>query len=104
MLVTAWSNGAPRQSGAGYGIRVEASDRERYFARSWPEIDVDLGAYGRATISVSASFWSRCPELRSAMIGRWLLGHRVAPWPAGRPPQLTLLPQGGTSFRLTGPV
>ena len=31
MYATAWSNGRPLRTGAGYGIGLSASDRDRYF-------------------------------------------------------------------------
>jgi hypothetical protein len=101
MRVTAWSNGSPRSSGAGYGLRVSSADRDRYFEPGWDRVDVDLGMYGHAVIRLSRSLWATCTELRSAAIGRWLLGHHLAPWPAGAPPVLTLGHLGGNAFRLS---
>jgi hypothetical protein len=101
MQVTAWSNGSPRSSGAGYGLRIKTADRDRWFERGWENVDVDLGGYSRVTIPLSSSFWAGCPELRSAAIGRWLLGHRLAPWPHSAPPTLSLLHVGGSAFRLS---
>jgi hypothetical protein len=101
MQVTAWSNGSPRSSGAGYGLRISPTDRDRYFEAGWDHVDVDLGVYGHAAIPLSESFWARCTELRSAAVGRWLLGHHLAPWPTGAPPTLALLHVGGNAFRLS---
>ncbi len=42
MKVTGWSNGSPSASGAGYGLRISAADRDRYFDRSWSEVSIEL--------------------------------------------------------------
>ena len=101
MRVTAWSNGSPLSSGAGYGIRVSPDDRDLHFSRNWEHAEVDLGDSGHATIRLSESFWARCTELRSAEVGRWLLDQRLAPWPKGNPPSLALDHVGGNKFRLS---
>ena len=38
-------------------------------------------------ISLSPSFWRNCPEVRSAVIDRWMHSRGEAPWKKGRPPQ-----------------
>jgi hypothetical protein len=100
MRVTAWSNGSPRSTGAGYGVRVSREDRDSRFDRGWDQVVVDLGASGRVRVSLSGSFWAGCTELRSADIGRWLLAQRLAPWQKGNPPFLLLTHMGGNAFRL----
>jgi hypothetical protein len=101
MRVTAWNNGSHRSTGAGYGIRVSHEDRDLYFSRGWDHVVVDLEHSGSATVPLSGSFWSRCTELRSADIGRWLLSQRLAPWQKGNPPALSLVHLGGNTFHLT---
>jgi hypothetical protein len=100
MYVTAWSNGQPTSSGAGYGVRISETDRDQYFDRRWSEALVDLGDDVRAVVPLSASFWERCSELRSAAIGRWLLGHQLAPWPPGHPPRFILRHVAENRFEL----
>ena len=100
MYVTASSNGQPTSSGAGYGVRISESDREQYFDRRWSEVLLDLGDDVPAVVPVSASFWDRCSELRSAVMGRWLLGHQLAPWPTGEPPRFILRHVGENRFEL----
>jgi hypothetical protein len=99
--VTAWSNGSPRSTGAGYGLRVSLADRDRYFDSTWTHVEIDLGTQGIALIPLSDSFWSRCVELRSAAVGRWLIGRRLAPWSKGAPPLLDLHPTGGNRFQMS---
>ena len=49
MIVTAWNNGAASasHSGAGYGIRLAAGDRDRYFCRDWETIELELQGYAQ---------------------------------------------------------
>lgn len=42
MIVTAWNNGAHNKSGAGYGIKLDANDRDRFFNRTWKTITLEL--------------------------------------------------------------
>jgi hypothetical protein len=68
--VRAWSNGQPRATGAAYGIRLPASDRDRVFDPGWTEVAIALDGNDLARMPLSGSFWRSCPELRSADIGR----------------------------------
>ncbi len=101
MRASAWSNGAPQPSGAGYGIRISTRDRDQHFDSSWENIDIDLGPSGHTTVTLSDSFWRTCTELRSADIGRWLITHHFAHWPRGHPPLLELHHLHDNRFRLT---
>jgi hypothetical protein len=85
MLVKAWSNG-----GSGYGLEIEASDRDRFFDRNWRDVVLDLSGQGQAIVTVSPSFWRSCSELRSAEIGRWLRQNGLAPWPRGKRPRVIM--------------
>ena len=74
MRVIGWSNGQPRPTGAGYGVRFSDHDRDDYFDPGWHEVVVNLDQGETVSVPLSKSFWRSCPELRS--IGsRW-----------GRPP------------------
>jgi hypothetical protein len=88
--VTAWSNGRPLPTGAGYGIRLSDRDRDTYFDPGWDEVIIGLNQEEKVPVSLSDSFWRSCPELRSAAIGRWLLHNGLAPWSRGRPPTMLL--------------
>jgi hypothetical protein len=72
-----------------------------YSYQSWDQIFIDLGARGTAIVRLSQSFWSRCTELRSAAVGRWLLERGLAPWPDGEPPRLELRRRDGNRFSLS---
>src|SRR4051812_41670219 len=75
MKATAWSNGA------GYGLRISASDRDRVFDTSWSAVLLKLPDGSVASVGLSQSFWRRCSEVRSAELGQWMLVIRLAPWP-----------------------
>ncbi len=95
MRVTAWNNGSPTISGAGYGVKIAATDRDRHFRRDWKAVVLYLeGETQPVSINVEKkSFWSTsCRELISAEIGRWLIKNDLAPWPKGYPPELELEP------------
>lgn len=100
MRVTAWSNGSPRPSGSGYGVRLAVEDRERYFDHAWSDVLVNIDQGEAVQIQLSPSFWSRCCELRSAAIGRWLIGNGLGSWPRGGPPTVQLQHIAGNRFKL----
>lgn len=92
MIWTAWNNGVHRRSGAGYGFKVPAEDRDLHFRRDWHTVTVELQE-GRGVLAVELnvaedSFWgAECRELIDPKIGRWLRGSGYAPWPHGTPPR-----------------
>ncbi len=102
MIVTAWHNGTAEESGAGYGLKVRAVDRDTYFKRSWTSAVIVLPDGNEANVNVAKqSFWGRqCRELISAAIGRWMLAEELAPWADGKPPRLELEPEGEARFSL----
>jgi len=100
MRATAWSNGSPISSGAGYGLKISREDRDHFFDRSWKEILLQLPGQDPVAVPVSGSFWRSCTELRSASIGRWLILNDLAPWTRGEPPVLSLLRTGDHLFSL----
>ena len=51
-------------------------------------------------VSLSEKFWTTCPELRSVVIGRWMLNQGIIPWSKGKPPEFDLEPIGDRRFRL----
>lgn len=101
MRVSAWKGG---KFSAGrrptLGIRIGRKNVENHFDRSWNEVLVQLDGQA-AKVGITPTFWSSCPELRSAAIGDWLRARKIAPWRTGRPPKLELTPLGGNHFRLS---
>ena len=104
MIVTAWKNQIPSRMGAGYGVKLAADDRDRYFCRDWETIELELEGYAQVVkVPVeNPSFWdSTCSELFHAEIERWLIDHGLESWQIGKPPRLGLKFIGGNRFRLT---
>ena len=102
MKVSGWSNGTPNdRTGAGYGVRIRYNDRDRYFQRNWDSVEVVLDDGEVVNVSLSETFWTTCPELRSSVIGRWMINQGVIPWAKGKPPEFDLEPIGDRRFRLT---
>lgn len=101
MIAVAWNNGAHHPTGAGYGIKLETGDRDRYFKREWKTVALGLEGFG-GLVEVNIdkpSFWGPgCRELISKEIGTWLLERDKAPWPEGQPPKLRLEPIGNAHF------
>ena len=92
---TAWNNGRWHKSGAGYGLKVSVSDRDRFFRKDWPSVMLRLVvASGFVDVEVNCakdSFWNgSCRELIARDIGRWLFDLGLAPWPKARPPRFDL--------------
>jgi len=93
MYATAWKGGT-------YGVRVGSRNVAQYFERQWDFVEIELdGEYHR--VSLSDSFWKRCPELRSVTFGDWLQRRGLRPWPKGNPPKLELTLVKGNKFRLS---
>jgi hypothetical protein len=92
MEARAWKGGT-------YGVRLGSKNADRYFAKEWKFVDVDLdGQYHH--VRLSDTFWEKCPELRAAAFGGWLLRRGLLSWRRGNPPKLELIPVEGNKFRL----
>jgi hypothetical protein len=103
MQVTAWSNGQHHRTGAGYGFKLRAEDRDCYFDKSWSTVFVSLpGVPKEVEVNVAkSSFWGgSCRELISLDFGRWLRERGYAPWASGAPPKFDLAPVRGNHFKL----
>lgn len=85
--------------GATYGVRVGKVNAQRFFDRRWKWIDLEIDGQTHR-LSLSPTFWTTCPEVRSAAIGRWLSRRRLVPWPRWRPTAVKLMHIGGRKFRL----
>ena len=106
IIVTAWNNGKHHVSGAGYGLKLHAPDRDRYFQRKWETVILELQGFP-VPVEVNIdknSFWGpKCRELISKKIGLWLIENSLAPWPKGKPPKLFILPVNGNRFSVRLP-
>jgi len=100
LKATAWNNGSPRPSGAGYGIRISKTDRDSFFVKTWNTVQINVPGVGTIQASLSKSFWKNCCEIRSKSIGRWLMMRGLASWKRNFPPAVQLVYLGGTRFML----
>jgi hypothetical protein len=96
MEVSTWFGSKP------YGVRIGAANRDRYFVRTWSEIEVELDGQIH-TFLLTEGFWNKCPEFRDpgkSAIKDWLQRHKTIERPRGHPPRMSLIPLGGNKFRL----
>jgi hypothetical protein len=103
MIWTAWNNGRHHTSGAGYGFKVDAGDRDRVFSRSWATVEIRMPAIGGAVTAIvnidKESFWGlACRELINQAVGQWLIARADAPWPRGTPPKFEVAHVGDAVF------
>lgn len=101
ILAAAWNNGAHHVSGAGYGLKISAADRDAHFKREWKTVALHLPApFGRVEVNTDkASFWNdTCRELICREIGAWLIRDGNGRWPTGKPPSFELRPRGTAAF------
>ena len=61
MIWTGWNNGKKHPTGAGYGFKIDALERDRNFNQEWSRITVELPTpAGRIPTEVNIekeSFW-----------------------------------------------
>ena len=95
MQVSAWKNGNQNDdTGAGYGIRIRRQDVDRVI--NWKKIHIA----NDILIRDGEVFDENCPEIRSYLIGLFLIDNNLNTWPRGNPHQLTLTRLGRNTFRL----
>ena len=102
---TAWNNGGWRDSGAGYGLKISAEDRDRHFGRKWNTVTLRL--IGERTNRVAeanvakTSFWGpQCRELIKLEIGQWLIENGLRRWPLNAPPGFHMRHVDGREFEV----
>ena len=101
MDVVGWNNGSPDNiTGAGYGIRISKDNRKKYFKEEWTNVIVDIEGEVTVSVNLTNSFWKKCSELRSSMIGKWMIESKLAPWIKGKPPKMKLYPLESNRFKL----
>ena len=103
--MTAWSNGQTYRTGAGYGFKLRAEDRDRHFKKSWSIVFVALpGVAEEVQVNIAkSSFWGgTCRELISRDFGQWLIQRGYAPWTSGAPPKFDLVSVRENHFKLAG--
>jgi hypothetical protein len=94
--VSAWND-----SVNGYGLRMSIRSREKYFSKKWNFVLLQLPAEEiPIKITLSASFWNKCCELRSVEIRHWLFDNKFVPWEKGNPPKFLLVNRKDNYFQL----
>lgn len=105
MFIFAWTNGKPRPTGSGYGLRLRKEDRAAVVDPAWTSVELILTHPGEepcvVNASVPPSFWRDCPHFKSREIGRWFLRHRFAPWPYRQPTQFRIEVTGPGQFTIS---
>ena len=95
IFVSTWSNSTHNnETGAGFGIRIYHSDIDRVI--NWQRILID----NEILLRGNKTFNEDCPEIRSKMIGAFLIRNGLHIWPRGNPHQLILTSEGRNTFRL----
>lgn len=95
----AWTNG-----GASFGLKISQQDRDKHLLREWGHIYLTMpGSEEKVEVNIDKpSMWDgSCRELINSKIGAWLKRERMAPWPKGHPPRVTIEPIGDRVFRIT---
>ena len=82
--LTGWQGGTA-------GFRVHADSRSLVFEAirtTLRQVQVELpGHRTQPCCRITPTFWTTCPELRSAETGRWIERRGDMPWPKGKPPR-----------------
>lgn len=104
-VVAAWHNGRPRKTGAGYGLKVSATDLDWFFDKSWESVKLRLTAAdsgGMVAVNVAKRSFrdGTCRELIGKEIGQWFLYNKFAPWQKGRPPRFQIIPIRNQEFEI----
>jgi hypothetical protein len=81
MKAKAWNNGRHHPSGAGYGVKLSAGDRDRWFQKDWAAIRIQVPGEGTTEVpcrSRSGGGAPSCAVLRS-VAGCGVVGWRRGP-------------------------
>lgn len=100
VLAKAWNNGKFLPNGGGYGVWLTNYFKDEYLDIEWSSVVLELEGWPKPaelTINTDA-FWSRGRELRSGIIGKWLIANGKGSWEAGNEPEIFLRPLGGNHF------
>ena len=102
---TAWNNGAWHETGAGYGLKISAGDRDRYFDKDWDTVTLRL--IGEETSRIAEanvakhSFWGpKCRELIKLEIGQWFIENGFGRWTRHALPRFRMVRIAGREFEV----
>ena len=101
----AWNNEDWHDTGTGYGLRVVAEDRDRFFEREWHTVALRLVGTRTRRIAeanvAKASFWGpKCQELIKQEIGQWLIENGYRRWTHGASPRFRMVPVADREFEV----
>ena len=102
---TAWNNGAWHETGAGYGLKMSADNRDKYFDRDWDTVTLRLIADRTSRIAeanvAKDSFWGpHCRELLKLEIGQWLIENGFRRWTPNAPSLFRMVRVAGREFEV----
>lgn len=82
VLAKAWNNGKFLPNGGGYGIRLTNYFKDEYLDINWVSITLELEGWEKQVeLAINTdAFWSHGRELRSGVIGKWLIANGKASW------------------------
>lgn len=100
VLAKAWNNGKFLPNGGGYGVWLTNYFKDEYLDVEWSSVVLELEGWPKpAELAINTdAFWSRGRELRSGIIGKWLIANGKCSWEAGNEPEIFLRPLGGNHF------
>ena len=100
VLAKAWNNGKFLPNGGGYGVWLTNYFKDEYLDVEWSSVVLELEGWPKpAELAINTdTFWSRGRELRSGLIGKWLIANGKGSWEAGNEPEIFLRPLGGNHF------
>lgn len=99
--VSGWKNGKfSAGRSVSLGVSVGRVNVQQFFDKKWGAILIKLGET-TVQVKLTRRFWTTCPELRSSAIGDWMRRNGLVPWLKGKPPKMSLTPEGGIRFRLS---
>jgi hypothetical protein len=100
VLAKAWNNGKFLPNGGGYGVWLTNYFKDEYLDIEWSSVVLELEGWPKpAELAINTdAFWSRGRELRSGIIGKWLIANGKGSWEAGKEPEIFLRPLGKNHF------
>lgn len=103
VLAKAWNNGKFLPNGGGYGVWLTNYFKDEYLDREWSSIILKLEGWEKdAELAINNDvFWARGRELRSGIIGKWLIANGKGQWENDQEPELFLKPLGGNVFAVS---
>ena len=88
-----------RSTGTGFGINIPIEQRDAIFKKHWKEIELFLDKESYI-VPITGAFWDSCSEVRSPVIGMWLVKHGADTWPKYHPTKLVMSCLGGNKFKV----